>query len=78
MDGTGLKLLTPDSANHRINLSPDGNCFVDNYSTPQIPPITDLRDMEGTKLVHLEKLTSILRRNIPLSTTSTLGLNREV
>lgn len=55
MDGTGLKLLTPDSANHRINLSPDGNCFVDNYSTPQIPPITDLRDMEGTKLVHLEK-----------------------
>ena len=55
MDGSGLKLLTPDSANHRINLSPDGNYFVDNYSTPQIPPITDLRDMEGSKLAALEK-----------------------
>ncbi len=55
MDGSGLKLLTPDSANHRINLSPDGNYFVDNHSTPQIPPVIDLRDKEGSKLVNLEK-----------------------
>lgn len=54
MDGSDLRLLTPDSANHRISLSPDGKYFVDTYSTPAIPPVTDLRDLEGKLLLTLE------------------------
>jgi len=55
LDGSGLKLLTPDSANHRINLSPEGGYFIDNYSTPQVPPVTELRDQEGNQLLTLEE-----------------------
>ncbi len=33
-DGNGLSLLTPDSANHSITLSPLGDLFIDSYSTP--------------------------------------------
>jgi dipeptidyl-peptidase-4 len=55
MDGSGLKLLTPDSANHRITLSPDATYFIDNYSTPQVPPVTDLRDQGGSLLLTLEE-----------------------
>ncbi len=54
-DGSGLKLLTPDSANHEITLSPDGSHFIDSYSTPAIPPITVLRDNNGQQLMTLEE-----------------------
>jgi len=54
-DGSGLKLLTPDSANHEISLSPEGSYFVDSYSTPTTPPITVLRDKDGKKLMTLEE-----------------------
>jgi dipeptidyl-peptidase-4 len=36
MDGGEVRLLTPDSANHQITLSPDGEHFIDSYSTPWI------------------------------------------
>ena len=36
-DGRGLKLLTPEDANHEVTLSPDGQYFVDMYSTPVQP-----------------------------------------
>ena len=55
MDGTGLELLTPDSANHTITLSPSGDYFVDSYSTPVIPPVTVLRDMDGDVVMELER-----------------------
>jgi len=55
MDGSGLKLLTPDSANHEISLSPSGEYFVDSYSTPATPPVSVLRDKEGKKLLTLEE-----------------------
>ncbi len=54
MDGTGLTLLTPDSASHIINISPDGSYFTDSYSTPVSPPVTVLRDKEGKVLMKLE------------------------
>ena len=55
MDGRGLKLLTPDSANHSITFSPSGRYFTDNYSTPVKPPVTVLRTSKGKKLLTLGK-----------------------
>lgn len=55
LDGTELKLLTPDSADHSITFSPDGQFFVDSYSTPATPPVSVLRDQNGTLLMTLEK-----------------------
>ncbi|HVZ78562.1 MAG TPA: DPP IV N-terminal domain-containing protein [Gemmatimonadaceae bacterium] len=54
-DGSGFKLLTPDSADHSVSLSPDGRYFVDTYSTPQVPPVTVLRDADGALLLTVEK-----------------------
>lgn len=42
-DGSDLKLLTSEDRNHQISLSPDGNFFVDNFSTVNIPTKTALR-----------------------------------
>ena len=55
LDGTGLKLLSPDSANHVISISPSGKYFVDTYSTPATPPITVLRNNNGEKVLGLEE-----------------------
>jgi hypothetical protein len=38
LDGSDLKLLTPDSANHDIRMAPGGAHFVDIASTPDRPP----------------------------------------
>jgi dipeptidyl aminopeptidase/acylaminoacyl peptidase len=55
-DGTGLTLLTPDSAHHTVQLSPDGRWFTDTYSTPVTPPVTVLRDaMTGRLVRELER-----------------------
>ena len=54
MDGGEVELLTPDSANHSVDLSPDASVFVDRYSTPVEPGATVLRDLEGDEIVHLE------------------------
>ncbi|MEO8811021.1 MAG: DPP IV N-terminal domain-containing protein [Rhodanobacter sp.] len=42
-DGGRPILLTPEAADHTISLSPDGQYFVDAYSTPATPPVTLLR-----------------------------------
>ena len=55
MDGGGLELLTPDSANHSVTLSPDGRFFVDSYSTPVTPPVTVVRDLDGEVVMELER-----------------------
>ena len=55
MDGTGLELLTPDSANHAVTLSPAGGYFVDSYSTPVVPPVTVLRDLDGEVVMEFER-----------------------
>ena len=54
-DGSGLRLLTPDSANHTVQLAPDARYFVDTYSTPQTPAVTVLRDDEGKLIATLDK-----------------------
>ncbi|MGE3465766.1 MAG: DPP IV N-terminal domain-containing protein [Pyrinomonadaceae bacterium] len=55
-DGTGLSLLTPEDGNHQIILSPDGKYFVDNYSKPNVPSVSVLRDMQGRQVLELERL----------------------
>lgn len=54
-DGSNLKLLTPEDGNHQITLSPDGKYFVDNYSKPDVPQVSVLRDMTGKLIANLEK-----------------------
>jgi dienelactone hydrolase len=55
LDGGGLELLTPDSADHTVSLSPSGAFFVDTWSTPDTPPTSVLRDARGRAVVALEK-----------------------
>lgn len=55
MDGSKLKLLTPDKANHSWTLAPGGNYFVDIYSTPQTAPVSVLRNKKGKLLMTLEQ-----------------------
>ena len=54
-DGSGLKLLTPEDANHDISISASGCCFVDSFSKPDVPPVTVLRDLDGKLIATLEK-----------------------
>ncbi|HVR82120.1 MAG TPA: prolyl oligopeptidase family serine peptidase, partial [Luteimonas sp.] len=51
LDGGAPVLLTPEPADHRITLSPDGAYFVDSYSTPVAPPVTLLRRADDGKAV---------------------------
>jgi dipeptidyl aminopeptidase/acylaminoacyl peptidase len=55
LDNGRVELLTPDSANHSVSISPDGQYFVDSYSTPVIPPVTVLRDRDGSAVMTLEE-----------------------
>lgn len=54
-DGKGLTLLTPEDANHQITLSNDEKYFIDNYSKPDVPTVSVLRDMTGKLVANLEK-----------------------
>ncbi len=54
-DGSNLKLLTPEDGNHQILMSDDGKYFVDNYSKPDVPQVSVLRDMGGKLIATLEK-----------------------
>jgi len=54
-DGSDLKLLTPEDGNHQVSLSPDGKYFVDNFSKPDVAPVSVLRDMSGKLVANLEK-----------------------
>ena len=53
LDGSGLKLLTPEDADHDVRMSADGRFFVDSYSTPTEPHVTVLRDCDGKKVTEL-------------------------
>ena len=60
--GNKLSLLTPEDLNHTTTLSPDGNYFVDNFSTVNTPTSTALRSTKNGKILvkmgtaHLEGL----------------------
>lgn len=54
LDGTGLTLLDPGSANHRSSLSPSKKFVVDNFSAVDKAPTAVLRDANGKKVLDLE------------------------
>ncbi|MEL7194280.1 MAG: DPP IV N-terminal domain-containing protein [Bacteroidota bacterium] len=60
LSGKNLQLLTPEDGNHRIRFSPNYQYFVDNYSQPDVPPISVLRDRKG-KLIETLEETDISR-----------------
>lgn len=55
LDGRGIRLLTPEDADHELSLSPSGLFFIDSYSKPDVPPVSVLRNAEGKLLLTLEK-----------------------
>lgn len=56
LDGSGLRLLTPEPAEHEISFSPTGAFFVDTYSTVDQPPVSVLRDSrDGSVVRELER-----------------------
>jgi len=46
-DGSGMKLLTPEDADHEVTASPDGKYFIDVASTPTAPQTTVARATDG-------------------------------
>ncbi|MGM0589554.1 MAG: DPP IV N-terminal domain-containing protein [Bacteroidota bacterium] len=55
MDGSGLTLLTPEPMNHEINWSASKQYFIDTYSTPDTPPVSVIRNLNGEVVAELEK-----------------------
>ncbi|MEJ8544403.1 S9 family peptidase [Brevibacillus borstelensis] len=55
LDGTGRELLTPEDADHAVNLSPDLKYVVDTYSRVDLPPVTVLRAVDGRLIRELER-----------------------
>ncbi|NYF78477.1 S9 family peptidase [Granulicella arctica] len=54
-DGTGMKLLTPENADHTISPSNDGRTFIDTYSTVTQPQTTVVRDDNGKIILPVTK-----------------------
>ena len=46
-NGKNKKRLTEAPGNHRLNVSPSGACFIDEYSDTGTPSQTDLKDSKG-------------------------------
>ncbi len=57
LDGSGMKLLTPENADHTVSVSPDGQYFVDNYSRPNLPAISVLRHTSDGSVVRVLERT---------------------
>jgi dipeptidyl aminopeptidase/acylaminoacyl peptidase len=53
--GENLKLLTPVVGDHRVNLSPNGKYFIDSYSQADVPPVHEVREINGNLVATLEK-----------------------
>jgi dipeptidyl aminopeptidase/acylaminoacyl peptidase len=57
-DGSGLKLLTPENADHSVKPSPEpfrGMYFADTFSTAVQPQVTVVRDLEGKQVMEVAK-----------------------
>ena len=55
-DGSGLVKYTSADANHNVAFSPGGKYYVDVYSRPDIPPVSELHQTADGKLImQLEK-----------------------
>ncbi len=52
-DGKGLKLLTPEDADHSVSFSPNGEFFVDVFSRVDLAPKSVLRRSKDGKIVRV-------------------------
>jgi dipeptidyl aminopeptidase/acylaminoacyl peptidase len=50
-DGKNLVSLTPANASHYCTFSPDRQYYIDNYSRPDLPAVTELRRTADGKLI---------------------------
>jgi len=57
-DGKNLTLLTPEDANHQVSFSLSGRYFIDDYSKPDVPDVSVVRDDAG-KLISTVAKTDI-------------------
>jgi dipeptidyl aminopeptidase/acylaminoacyl peptidase len=55
LDGSGLTLLTPEDAHHKVTMVPAGGFFVDAYSRVDQPAVTVLRNAAGRLVRELER-----------------------
>ncbi len=55
LNGSDLQLLTIEDADHNVLVSPGGMAFIDTYSRVDEPPITVIRDLNGSVTLNLEK-----------------------
>ncbi|MGD2217444.1 MAG: DPP IV N-terminal domain-containing protein [Gemmatimonadales bacterium] len=56
LNGRGLRLLTPEHADHDVRFSPTGSYFVDSYSRVDLAPVSVLRrSSDGTVVMELER-----------------------
>jgi dipeptidyl-peptidase-4 len=55
LDGTGITLLTPEDAYHRVTAVPGAPLFLDTYSRVDMPPVSVLRSADGRVVKELEK-----------------------
>jgi dipeptidyl aminopeptidase/acylaminoacyl peptidase len=53
--GKNLSVLTPETGNHSITLSPSEKYFTDSYSQPDVAPVINLRSLDGKLISTLEK-----------------------
>jgi len=58
--GKNMTLLSPGKGDHSISFSPDKKYFIDTWSQPDVPPVTEIRNIKG-KLVSILELTDISR-----------------
>jgi dipeptidyl-peptidase-4 len=47
LDGTGMERITSEQGSHTLDLSPDGRFLVDQFSTPDAPPVARLLKSDG-------------------------------
>jgi dipeptidyl-peptidase-4 len=55
LDGTGQTLLTPEDADHDVEVAPSGKWFIDRTSRWDQAPVTRLRSMDGKTTFELER-----------------------
>ncbi len=54
-NGKNLTLLTPSMGDHTVSFSPDGKFFLDSWSQPDVPPVNEVRNINGRLTATLEK-----------------------
>lgn len=58
LDGGCVRQLSQAPAQHHVRFSPDGQFYLDEYSSPAMPPVTELRAADGGLVRVLEQSSS--------------------